>query len=343
MKDIKPQVKLIFKLFVAMLVLTGFVFLGLYIYKSNQPHIAKEKIVVKDWVLKDVLVEIAAGNVAKDVEYGYRLLAETSKWMGPMAEDPKMHFSGNNLSCTNCHLKAGTQAGSASWVGVTNRFPQYNGRANKDITIEDRINGCMERSMNGKKLPEKSEEMKAMVAYMAWISMDLPKEREEEFKGYPDLQVPNVAVNLETGKALFTKQCIICHGANGQGMLLADGSKGYQFPPLWGDDSYNNGAGMNRVLTAAQFIKGNMPFGQASYNKPVLTDEEAFHLAGYINSFDRPKMKNTEADYPDLKKKPVSTSYGPWADNFSAEQHKYGPFPPIVNYYKEKYDMNKTK
>jgi len=45
-------------------------------------------------------------------------------------------------------------------------------------------------------------------------------------------------------------------------------------------------------------------------------------------------MKNTEADYPDLKKKPVSTSYGPWADNFSAEQQKYGPFTPNINYYK---------
>jgi thiosulfate dehydrogenase len=323
--------------------LIGIVLLGIYFYKPNPSQIVKEKIVTKVWVLKDVPNEISGGNVAKDVEYGYRLLSETSKWIGPMAEDPKKHFSGNNMSCTNCHLKAGTQAGSASWVGVTNRFPQYNGRSNKDITIEDRINGCMERSMNGKKLPEKSEEMKAMVAYMAWISEDLPKEREEEFNGYPDIEIPNIAVNLETGKDLFTKQCMICHGANGQGILLTDGSKGYQFPPLWGDDSYNDGAGMHRVLTAAQFIKGNMPFGQASYNKPILTDEEAYHLAGYINSFDRPKMKNTAADYPDLKKKPVSTSYGPWADNFSAEQHKYGPFPPIINYYKEKYDMNKTK
>ena len=108
---------------------------------------------------------------------------------------------------------------------------------------------------------------------------------------------------------------------------------------LWGADSYNDGAGMHRVFTAAQFIKGNMPFGQEPYNNPSLTDEEACHLAG----FDRPKMKNTEGDYPDLKKKPVSTSYGPWEDNFSAEQHKYGPFPPIIKYYKEKYDMNKTK
>jgi len=343
MKNFKPLVKLIFKLFISILLLISLVFLGLYVYNSNPSYFVKEKIVAKDWVPKDILLEISEGSVAEDVEYGYRLLTETSKWIGPMAEDPEMHFSGNNISCTNCHLKAGTQAGSASWVGVTNRFPQYNGRSNKDITIEDRINGCMERSMNGKKLPKESKEMKAMVAYMGWISENLPKDREEEFKGYPDLEVPNVAVNLETGKALFTKECMICHGEKGQGLLLADASNGYQYPPLWGDDSYNDGAGMNRVLTAAQFIKGNMPFGQASYNNPKLTDEEAYHLAGYINSFDRPKMKNTEGDYPDLKKKPVSTSYGPWEDNFSAEQHKYGPFPPIINYYKEKYDMNKTK
>lgn len=343
MKDSKSLVNLIFKIFISILVLISVVFLGLYVYNSSPSNLVKEKISEKDWVPKDIQLEIPKGIVAKDVEYGYQLLSETSKRIGPMAEDQKMHFSGNNMSCTNCHLKAGTQAGSASWVGVTKRFPQYNGRANKEITIEDRINGCMERSMNGKKLPNKSEEMKAMVAYMEWISEGLPKERQEEFNGFPDIEIPNEAVNLETGKALFIKECMICHGETGQGLLLTDGSKGYQFPPLWGTDSYNNGAGMNRVLTAAQFIKGNMPFGQASYNKPKLTDDEAFHLAGYINSFERPIMENTEEDYPDLKKKPVSTSYGPWKDQFSAEQHKYGPFPPMIIYYKEKYGMNKTK
>ena len=100
---------------------------------------------------------------------------------------------------------------------------------------------------------------------------------------------------------------------------------------------------MHRVITSDEFIKGNMPFGQATWDRPKLTDEEAFNVAGYINSFDRPYKANTENDYPDKKLKPVSTSYGPWVDGFSAEQHKYGPFLPIISYYKEKYDITKTK
>lgn len=125
--------------------------------------------------------------------------------------------------------------------------------------------------------------------------------------------------------------------------LFPDSTKGYKYPPLWGADSYNNGAGMHRVITAAQFIKGNMPFGQATWVNPKLTDEEAYHLAGYINSFERPRKSNLEKDYPDLKLKPVSTPYGPWADDFSADQHKNGPFPTIIKYYKLEYGITKSK
>ena len=64
---------------------------------------------------------------------------------------------------------------------------------------------------------------------------------------------------------------------------------------------------MNRVLTAAAFIKNNMPYLQASWENPKLSDEEAFHVAGYINSFPRPSKKNKEMDYPDKKLKPIST------------------------------------
>jgi len=101
-----------------------------------------------------------------DVKYGYQLIAESPKYMGPMAEDPEMRYAGNNLACVNCHLKAGTQVGSASWIGVTDRFPQFRGRSNSEGTIEDRINGCMQRSMDGDKLPVLSREMKSIVAYM---------------------------------------------------------------------------------------------------------------------------------------------------------------------------------
>jgi thiosulfate dehydrogenase len=100
---------------------------------------------------------------------------------------------------------------------------------------------------------------------------------------------------------------------------------------------------MHRVITAAEFIKSNMPYLQATWDNPKLTDEEAFHVAGYINSFSRPHKANTENDYPDKTLKPISTPYGPWTDDFTEEQHKYGPYPPIMKYYQEKYGITKTK
>jgi len=99
---------------------------------------------------------------------------------------------------------------------------------------------------------------------------------------------------------------------------------------------------MNRVITAAQFIKSNMPFG-ATYQEPILTDEESYDVAGYINQQQRPQKVNPENDFPDLKRKPVSTPYPPYADDFSVQQHQMGPFQPIMEYYMLKYGMKKTK
>ncbi len=330
-------------LFSSLLALTIIIFSGLYLYNSDPYLFIEEKISAEDWQPKDIDAEVNSGFMNPTIKYGYLLIAETPQYMGPYAEDPEMQFAGNNLACMNCHLKAGTQPGSASWIGVTERFPQFRGRSNSVGTIEGRINGCMERSMDGKKLPVDSKEMKAIVAYMEWLGEGMPPEREKDFKGYAKLKLPDVAVDLNKGKSLFSKECTICHGENGQGVKLADSTKGYQYPPLWGPDSYNTGAGMHRVITSAEFIKGNMPFGEATWDNPKLSDEEAYHLAGYINSFDRPVKNNTQNDYPDKKLKPVSTPYGPWEDSFSATQHKYGPFPPIIKYYKEKYQITKTK
>lgn len=277
------------------------------------------------------------------VKKGYLLVAESSKYMGPLAEDPKLRFAGNNLSCTNCHLNGGTLSGSASWIGILDRFPQFRGRENKMGTIEERINGCMERSMNGIKLSKNSTQMKAMVAYMDWISRELPKLNSKVFKGYPAIEIPEVAVDLTQGKKIYEKECTLCHGTDGKGIRNKDAEEGYLYPPLWGKDSYNDGAGMHRVITAAAFIKNNMPYLQANWENPKLNDEEAYHVAGYINSFQRPEKQNKTADFPDKKLKPVSTPYGPWTDNFSAEQHKYGPFPPIISYYQKTFGLTKTK
>ena len=329
--------------FAAFLVLVVVVFSAVLLFQSNPQLFITPKPTAENWLPKSIADALIDGFPNSEIEYGYYLVSETPTTMGPKTKDPKLHFSGNNLTCTNCHLDSGTRAGAASWVGVRDRFPQFDGRSNTMNNLEFRINGCMERSMDGKILPDDSREMRAIVAYMEWLSEDVPASRRKEFEGFVKLEIPNLPVDLAKGEQLYAKECMICHGPTGQGQWKADAYKGYQYPPLWGADSYNNGAGMHRVLTAAQFIKANMPFGNATAANPKLTDEEAFHVAGYINSFDRPMLRDLPLDYPDKKLKPVSTPYGPWVDDFTALQHKYGPFPPIVDYYRTKYNIKKTK
>jgi thiosulfate dehydrogenase len=126
---------------------------------------------------------------------------------------------------------------------------------------------------------------------------------------------------------VFSQICAACHGADGLGQRAQTGA-GYQFPPLWGPDSYNNGAGMSRILTVAAYAMHNMPIGTA-FNAPVLTDEQAYDVAAYIISQRRPEKANLEKDFPIRLQKPIDTPYGPYVDGLSLEQHKYGPFGPI--------------
>ncbi|MBD0831794.1 c-type cytochrome [Aestuariibaculum sp. TT11] len=275
------------------------------------------------------------------VRYGYQLFNETPKYIGPDNGDLTMAFQGNRLACKNCHLNSGTKPYSAPLIGIIQRFPQFRGRENKIGTIQERINGCMERSMNGNMLPEESKEMKAIVKYLEYLSRYAPEDGKIEGQGFVSLRIPNRAVNLDHGKLVFEKNCIVCHTSSGLGVLESNGFT-YEYPPLWGDDSFNHGAGMARVITSAKFIKANMPFG-TTYDAPVLTDEEAYDVAGYINQQQRPFKANPEKDFPDLIKKPVSTPYPPYADSFSVEQHQKGPFQPIIDYYKKKYNVTKTK
>ncbi|OUR90810.1 cytochrome C [Flavobacteriales bacterium 34_180_T64] len=277
----------------------------------------------------------------KIIKYGFELFQNTAKHIGPESENPELSYAGNRLSCNNCHLNSGTKPYSAPLIGIIQRFPQFRGRENKMGTIEERINGCFERSMNGIKLHTDSKEMKAYVAYLEYLSRYAPEDGEIEGQGFLKLKIPERAIDLEHGKKVFITHCIICHQSDGQGIKSANGFN-YEYPPLWGNDSYNDGAGMTRVLTSARFIKANMPFG-TTYDSPFLTDEEAYDVAGFINQQQRPIKSHPEKDFPDIKKKPVSTPYPPYADNFSIDQHQKGPFQPIIEYYKNQYNIIKTK
>lgn len=309
---------------------------------TNPSLLIQSGVSPENWQPKNAMTDLGTSPRENLVKYGFDIITETSKHIGPMAPEITSRLAGNNLSCQSCHLDGGRKSGSASFVGVANRFPQYRGREDKMGDLIERVNGCMERSMNGEALPDGGLEMQAIIAYMEWLSEDVPEERVAEFKGFAKVELPTEKANLVKGKALYSKHCQLCHMDNGQGQRPSETEK-YLYPPLWGSDTYNHGAGMHRIITAAQFIKGNMPYLQATLENPVLTDEEAYNVAAYINSFERPLKGNPEVDFPDKTRKPVSTPYGPWVDQFSPEQHKYGPFQPIMEFYQKKYDIKKTK
>ena len=110
---------------------------------------------------------------------------------------------------------------------------------------------------------------------------------------------------------------------------------GYVFPPLWGPDSFNDGAGMHRLIGSASFIRANMPLG-TRFDAPALSVEDAWDVAAFINSQPRPSRARLDLDYPDRAKKPVDAPFPPFVDEFPLDQHRLGPFGPIVAAQKSK-------
>ena len=267
----------------------------------------------------------------ESVRYGLKLMTETQAVIGPEVDDPEMRYAGNNLRCHTCHLQAGTKKFAAPFTGIYGLFPQYRPREDQIGTLTERINGCLERSMNGKPLPVHSREMKAMLSYIRFLSDGVPTGEAVEGRGLMPFDPPSRKVDLANGEAVYNNQCASCHGADGQGMRMGQegDAQGYLFSPLWGDDSYNTGAGMYRVLKASRFIRYNMP-PSANHEAPLLSVDDTYDVAGYINSKERPMKDHLEKDFPDRLKKPVDFPFGPYADSFSEEQHKFGPFQPIM-------------
>jgi thiosulfate dehydrogenase len=291
-----------------------------------------QKVDLADWTAPDIAA-VPDDALGKLIKYGHSLVTETPKHIGPAVSDPSMRYAGNNLTCQNCHLQGGTQAYAMPFIGIWGQFPQYRAREGQVGILEDRVNGCMERSMNGRALPLDSREMKAFMAYMKWLSTGIEVGAKITGSGTLPFKEPDRAADLAHGAEVYAQVCAACHGENGRGQRAENGS-GYQFPPLWGPDAYNNGAGMNRHLTAAAFVKSNMPVG-TTFDSPMLSDEDAYDVAAYINSQQRPEKTNLDRDFPNRLQKPVDAPFGPHIDGFSVEQHKLGPYGPIRAKIKE--------
>jgi len=198
---------------------------------------------------------------------------------------------GNGLHCTSCHLDGGTRPGAGPWVGLVGMFPEYRARNAKVNTLEQRVDDCFERSMNGKPLGAADPNMSAIVAYMTWLSRGVPVGREVQGRGFARIASPPRA-NVEHGKELYGTRCASCHGQDGGGVVAPGG--GYVFPALSGERSFNIGAGMARLHTAAAFVKANMPLGQGG----TLSDQDAYDVAAWFTALPRPDFARKSNDWP---------------------------------------------
>ncbi len=282
------------------------------------------------WVAPDIN-QVPSTPHGDLVKYGRALIVNTSYYFGP---DGIISHSGNGTNCQNCHLEAGTKLFGNNFSMVANGYPRYKERSGSMESIEKKVNDCFERSMNGQIIDSNGREMKAFVAYLNWVGSNVAKDEKPVGTGLEELSFLDRAADTSRGRIVYINKCLVCHGKNGEGQSLPD-SAGNVYPPLWGARSYNIGASIYRISKMAGFVKNNMPFG-ASHDSPQLTNEEAWDVSAFINTKYHP-YKDLSGDWPITIKKPYDYPFGPYPENqFSANDHKYGPFAPIKNFYTSK-------
>lgn len=283
-----------------------------------------------NYVLPDTS-KIPHSKTGEEIRYGFKLFTQTAYYLGP--EGKVMQLTGNKMNCKNCHLDNGMRPMSNSLIETYLKYPQYRSREGAVLTIEDRINNCFERPMNGKYLPYDSREMRAMVAYMRWMCEGRVASYEEDSFHLGKIKLIDREASIAKGAMVYKDKCQTCHGADGQGELTAD-KVSYKYPPLWGKYSYAQGSSMHRLITASRFVKWSMPWLDHR-TAPQLTDEQVFDVVAFINcdSIHPRPLRPLKNDCPDLENKPIDFPEGPFLDSFPIRQHKLGPFQPIKDFY----------
>ena len=232
-----------------------------------------------DWYARDVTNSRRAQERCHS--QGHALIVDTATHIGKNAADPQNRYAGNDFACVNCHLNAGLRPFAAPFVSTYASFPMM--VDDKVITLKERINGCMIRSMNGKELPEDSPEMQAIIAYIKFLGRGTPEGVRVAGMGLFPIADPPLAADATRGQKVYADLCASCHKDDGQGEPNKSPRLGYLIPPLWGDDSFNAAAGMAKLAHAAAYVRTNMPFG-VRYQDPVLTVQQAWDVAAYMIS-----------------------------------------------------------
>ncbi len=218
--------------------------------------------------------EIPDNEFGKMVRFGAEVFRNTQANAG--------EFVGNALQCENCHLDNGRKADSAPLWAAFVAYPAYRGKNKHVNTFAERLQGCFRYSMNGTPPPLGDKVLVGLQSYAYFLAKGAPVGADMPGRGYPDLPKPE-SLDRAHGQEVYAQKCALCHGENGEGQKTADGTT--VFPPLWGPDSFNWGAGMGSISNAAKFVKANMPLSQGG----TLTDKEAWDVAAFVDSHDRPQ------------------------------------------------------
>ena len=326
------------------------------------------------WILPDesTIPNNADGDM---IRYGKEVLTNTYATIGGGSEFMPP-ISGNRLACSNCHMDDGTAAYAGPWSVVALKYADpgiYSSRTNEYRNRERRINGCMQRSMNGIPLPEESHEMKSIIAYWEWLASGMQTATWQEVKGQGFLAMPSGDMTRPAdpvrGAEIYKENCQACHQEDGDGVWDEDAQK-YVYPAVFGPNSFNDGAGMYRLRTGVRFVYSNMPYGRSDAaeagalgdHSSLLSEEDAWDVMSYVVSQDRPIFRNRESDWgntpgPDgvldwMKKRvdgdyPIYYPRANYADDYCAlpdtsfpqvfpwETHKYGPWTEMLALQKD--------
>ena len=256
---------------------------------------------------------LGTSKLADEIRWGYRLFTRTPS--------EGQRLTPSRMACSHCHLNAGQRERALPLVDVAGMFPEYNRRSGRLYSLTDRIIDCFLRSENAtgrgvapegaaagvEAMPTAaSKEVLALVAYLTWLARGAEMGVNPSWRGQnfidPKALIPVAQLNPSRGEALFMERCTSCHGIDGQGVQVGDKRPG----PLWGPDSWNDGAGAARVYTLAGIIRYAMPY----LDPGSLTDEEAQQVAAFINSKPRPAFPYKAQDYL-TEKVPVDSVYYP--------------------------------
>lgn len=273
--------------------------------KMNGPLIDARVTMVAAWEFpKNPLNDktLDSSKLSEEIKRGFKLFTNTP------AEAPKL--VGGQMSCTHCHMNGGQRERSMPLVAVPGMFPEYNRRSGRLFSLVDRIVDCFLRSENATGVGVKAEdlptspEVLAISAYLTWLSKGAEIGKNPEWRGKNAIDakalLPVDKLDPVKGEAIYVERCVTCHGLDGQGVKIGDKVAG----PLWGPGSWNDGAGAARVYTLAGMFKYSMPY----LDPGRLTDEEALHVAAYIDSKPRPAYPHKDRDYQ-VEKLPVDAVY----------------------------------